>query len=543
MVPQDHIPTQMPTLTVNTRDAKACQEVLASLPLTSVSTAHGVLKALLQAMKKAPPPATGYLAVLESAREPLAFLQDALAERYAAKPLPARAEETAAFERVLELWRLMADSYAQVARIGGANAEIQKRLALICQRCVHYAGRIADEHFRGHRALANGVWIELHGYEDTAQEWGLASEKVSEPLGSAGGMTTANATFGAVLLISLANPYSRTAKELAWIHRWVELLAPETDVRPPNADVGGRGYGIDLMRDQGPLPVENIASTPSARLFDTSRLTQRMQEIMARLKEGETPAALGLGEDCPTPQAVRLLRQLYRPWCLAAMPRRFQRDRASGTIAAAYDMDSIYFHVAGNDFVQPQHARSYSAVDIDRIVTFRNQLDPTKPLRMHTSQLGIHLDTWDVADRSVHGLRVFRDAAGPRIEHGQLLAFKEEASDRFRLGRISWLVQEKDGRLQAGIHVLTDAARGVAVRPTGLAVSKGERYLPAFLLPAEPAIKEPLSVLVAANWYQPGRVVEVFTDRSIMLRLDELLDRGPNFDRCTFSLVTPATSA
>lgn len=543
MVPQDYIPTQMPTLTVNTRDAKACQEVVAGLPLTSVSTAHGMLKALLQAVKKAPPPPTGYLALLESAREPLAFLQDVLAERYAAKPLPANSEETAAFERTIELWRLMAGGYAQVARIGGAEPEIQKRLALICQRCVHYAGRLVLEYYRAHRALAGGVWMELHGFQDTADEWGLAREAVSEPLGAVGTTATATSTYAAVLLVGLANPYGRTAKELRWIGRWAELLAAETDIRPPDPEAGGRGYGIDLMRDQGPLPAENLASTPSARLFDTSRLAQRLQEILARLKEGEKPAALGLGEDCPAPQAARLLVQLYRPWCLAAMPRRFERNRASGVIATVYDKDSIYFQVTGGDFVQPQHTRSYSAVDIDRIWTFRNQLDPTKPLQMRTSLVGFHLDTWDIADRSPHGLRVFRDAAGPRVEHGQLVAFKEEASEEFRLGRISWLVQEKDGRLQAGIHVLTGPARGVAVRPTGIAVSKGEKYLPAFLLPAAPAIKEPLSVVLPAAWYQPGRIIEIHTDRAVMARLEELLDRGPNFDRCTFSLATPTTVA
>ena len=52
-------------------------------------------------MHQAPPAAAEYLAVLESAREPLAFLQDAMAARYASKPLPATSEETAAFERTV----------------------------------------------------------------------------------------------------------------------------------------------------------------------------------------------------------------------------------------------------------------------------------------------------------------------------------------------------------------------------------------------------------------------------------------------------------
>lgn len=536
MSPQDYIPTQMPTLTVNTRDARSCKEIVASLPLTNVSTAHGILRALLDAVKKAPPPPTDYLSVLEHAREPLAFLQEAMAARYAAKPLPAGAEETSAFERTVGLWRLMANGYAQVAQIGGGEADIQKQLGLICERCIHYSGRMVVEYYRAHRALAEGVWLELHGYQDTADDWGLAGETVAEPLGIAAKATTPTGTYGAVLLIGLANPYGRTAKELAWISRWAELLAPQTAIRRPDEEAGKRGYGIDLMRDQGPLPVENMTATASARLFDTSQVGERVQQLLARLKAGETPAALGLGEDCPPAYAARLLRQIYRPWALAAMPRRFERSHATGIIAASYGLESIYYHVTGGDFIQPEHARSYSRADVEKLWTFRNQLDPTQPLQMHAAELSFALDTWDIADRSPNGFRVFRSAAGPRVEHGQLLAFKQPDSKEFHLGLISWLVQERDGRLQAGVNVLPGPARGIAVRPSGVAVSRSEKYLRAFFIPAVASIKEPVSVIIPPGWYQPGRIVEVFTDRSVMVRLDELLGRGPNFDRCSFAL-------
>lgn len=513
------------------------RQILANLPVTNVPVACDILEALLKSMQQSPPPVAEYMAVLETAREPLAFLQDAVAARYGAKPLPPTEDENAAFARTVLLWRLMADGYAALVRLGGTDPEVQKQMALVCQRSIHYAGQVVTEYFRGRRAVPAGVWTELHGRLQTAADRGLANVPVNEPIGVEG-PTTVTETYAATLLVDLANPYSRAPKELAWVSRWARLLAPATRITRPDDNAGGRGYGIDLTHDSGLLPVDHLAATPSARLFDTSALGERVQSLFARVKAGESPESLGLGNDCPPARAARLLAQLYRPWCLAAMPRRFQRTRASGVLAVAYGLESIHFHITGGDFTQPQHTRSYSRAQVEELWTFRNQLDPTRPLNLRSTQVGHTLDIWDVADQSLNGFRAFRNAAGPRVEHGQLLALKPPGGDQFALGLISWLVLENDGRLQAGIHVLPGPATGVAVRQTGVGISMADPYSRGFFLPPVLAIKEPVSVIVPPGWYVPGRVVEIFTDRPVLAKLGELLAKGPNFERCSFSLVT-----
>jgi hypothetical protein len=37
------------------------------------------------------------------------------------------------------------------------------------------------------------------------------------------------------------------------------------------------------------------------------------------------------------------------------------------------------------------------------------------------------------------------------------------------------------------------------------------------------------------GWFQPMRVIELYTDRAVKLRLDLLLAQGADFDRATFS--------
>lgn len=525
---------------VDTRDGARCREIIANLPITNVAVAHDTLHRLLTAVLEAPPEPAEHLAILEAAREPLAFLQETIATRYAAKPLPASATEANAFRQVLGFWRLMAKSYEQVARLGAAIPGIRSEIALICQRCIHYAGQGVIEHFRARRPVAEGAWLELHGHYGVAEEVGVAGSAVPAVL--ADGRSSCGEAYAAVLLVDLANPYSRTSRELAWIIRWARSLASHTAVTRPDDDAGGRGYGLDLRQDRGLLPVDRLTSTPSARLFDTSRLGNEVQQLLARVKAGESPADLGLGEDCPAAQAGRLLVQIYRPWCLAAMPRRFERNRASGTLAVVYEPDAIYFHVCGKEFIQPQHARIFSRTDIEQLWMHRNQLDPTMPLKLRTARLDYAHDLWEVADQSLNGFRVSRIAAGPRVEHNQLLAVRPPGKEAFVLARITWLCQDPDGQLHAGIHVFPGPAVGVAIRPTGVAVTAADQYVPGYFLPAVPAIRESVSVVLPPGWFNPGRIIEIFTDRSVNARLGELLSRGPNFERCSFTLADPARS-
>lgn len=523
-------------LGIDTRLGDQCRQFLAGLPVTNVAAAHQAFGALLRGMHRSPPPAAEYLGVLESARESLAFLQDAMATRYAAKPLPATGDEATAFEQAVELWRQMTDSYARVAQLGGADETIQQQLALVCQRCVYYAGQTIIEHFRARHVVGAGFWLDLHGYYDTAEDWRLAEQPVADALDEDGATVTAASTYAAVLLVDLANPYSRTPKEMVLIPRWARNMAAFTRIRRPDDNAGSRGYGIDLMQDSGVLPVDHLAATPSARLFHTAPLGDRVQRLLSELKVGKNPASLGLG-DCMAAQASRLLLQLYRPWCLAAMPRRFVRDQGSGSVLVAYDMEAIHFHIGGREFAQPEHIRSFSRTEVDSMVTFGTMVESAKPVSLQTERRRHALDSWEVADQSAYGFRLFRQPEGPRIEHSQLLALKAADAKRFVLGRVTWLVLERDGRLQAGIQVLPHKPAAVSVRPTGLAVSPNEKYVRGFVLPAVPAQKEPVSVIVPTGWFAPGRIVEVFTDRQVRVKLGTLLLQGTNFERCSFTLV------
>jgi hypothetical protein len=508
--------------------------LITSLPLTKTAQVHTTLTALLKGMFASPPPAVSYLQVLELARAPLAFVQDELSARYAQRSLVPGSSDEETLAKVAELWRLMAQAYAQVASLGGDSSDIQNRLALICHRCVHYAGRRITEYYRARREAPKGLWSELYGYYSSAEEWQIAGIPVAEPLSEYIQSHTCSQALAAVLLVDLGNPYGRSARELEWLTRWGQRFSVFADVKPVDEQCEGQLYAVDLNQDRGPRPLELLERTPEVRRLDASRLADEMHRVAAQLKAGVQPAELGLGEKAFEPAAGKLLVSLFRPWCLAATPRRFQRRKAQGQAEICFGFEPIHYFIGGVEFVQPAKVRMFSRSEFETIVTFRHQVDPRERLHVKTTQIEYDTEKWEVLDQSVNGFRAQRTGKGERLEHAQLVGFRPPDGEAFMICEVSWLMYLRDGTLQVGLHVLPGSPMAVAVRPSGAAVSHSERYVRAFLLPELPALKEPASLVLPKGWYQPERVLDIHTDRSHEVRLEEILTQGWDFERVRF---------
>ena len=102
-------------------------------------------------------------------------------------------------------------------------------------------------------------------------------------------------------------------------------------------------------------------------------------------------------------------------------------------------------------------------------------------------------------------------------------------------GLASWLMQEESGGLIVGVATLPGMPSGIAVRVAQASAGVSNRYEPAFLLPAVPAVKEEGSLVLPAGMYLASRTLEVFADgRTSMLRMNHVLQRGTDFDRVSY---------
>ena len=68
-------------------------------------------------------------------------------------------------------------------------------------------------------------------------------------------------------------------------------------------------------------------------------------------------------------------------WTQQAAPRRFRRFASSGAARMALGFDAMHYFVSGQEFVQPEVARTYSRGEFDTLFTFRDRINPQAPCR------------------------------------------------------------------------------------------------------------------------------------------------------------------
>lgn len=511
-------------------------EYLAKLVLANPPVAEQQLIRFLDALLADPPPPTVFFGLLEQARAPLCFVEEEMARRYHGKAVPLAEEEEVNFQQVVMAWSKAAKAYTLCARLqepDTENPEYRSLMATILHRCLYYTGMIVLEHFRARRELPAGIWLELHGYYETAEEWGIAYLPVQDSLESSLQASHCAAAYTTLMLIDIAGPYSNSVRNLNLIRRWAVSWAPLISIHRLENDLEVPPYVVELMKD-APLHPSAISDQlgGDTRRFDTSRLGLQLNHMLAQLRQRITPSQLGLGEET-TSHVLQLLERLQRPWTQQASPRRFRRFACEGSARVACGFEAMHYAISGCEFVQPDSASTYSRGEFDQLFTFREQVSPGQMLNIRP-KIEFPVDEWLVINHSANGFRLGRSSAGQKIVHGQLLAVCPHDGEHFLLTEVSWLMQEHGGGLIAGLATLPGMPMAVGVRHLSTNGAH-ERYVRAFMLPALPTIGEEASLVLPAGMYQASRTLEIICGEECwQARMIHVLQRGTDFERVSY---------
>lgn len=517
-------------------DLRSGMAFLSRLPVNNPAVAAPSLAEFIESLIESPPPFQVFVQLLEQSRTSLHSLQGELAKGFYGRAIPLGETEETIFLQVIRAWQRMARAYSRAAQLDrGDDAERDQRLATILQRCLRYSGLAILEHFRVHRDLPSGFWIDFYGYYDTAQEWGVADKPVFEPLEKQKQQSHCNAELVAVLLTELAGPYSYTVRDLDLVASWARKWAPLVKVTGWSVVDSGAQYAIDLHKDVGIRLVREAPNIESMRRLDTARLAVEVEQARLQIEQKMTPPQLGLG-DCLSSEARKLLSGLARPWAQVASPRRFRRKPSSGEALIATGFENLYYLLSGKDFSQPQSASVYSRKEYEMLYAFRNRVDPAAGFFVNSPHRDVPADTWAVLNESANGFRCERREAGQRVAHKQLIALRPPESDRFVLAQAHWLMQERDGSLVAGVEVIPGLPEPIAVRRVLGSGQATENFTVGFRMPDVPAMGEEGSLILPSGWYQTGRLVDIFTTTTWRVRLTALVQRGADFDRVNFAM-------
>lgn len=520
-----------------------CQTYLRTVDANDPDVAAEKLAVLLEGMAVASPPPAAHLQMLEDLRQPVDFIVAELARRYASHPLPPSSSEQAILHQVVRLWLLMGTNYGfagqRLALNGGAMSEDQR--ALLMQRRVFYQTHAMLEFFRARQEMPRNMWRDLHALFQSVLRAGLATSRVPDALNDTWGAQSPLECYVAMLLVDAASPYSRTPREFSWILRWAQRFAPYCSLEN-GAGVEAHGYLLEMEADHGLRPASTLAAPAQAHCLQTVKLAAHIQTVVKKLRSGDAPATLGLGDDCVQPACARLLISLYRPWGKAAAGRKFPRRTTQGKVRLCGDLGGATFFLLGHKYEMPDEdrlryasfQRTEKTLGLDERVE-EAESAKAELLEIRARQQGYVVEAWDVLDQSVAGFRLMCRDPAIRVEHRQLVGLLVGQQDRLFLAEISWLQYQRDGSLCAGVSLMPGPPRAIAVRPRGIDRTQiYERYRLGFVLPDVPALKTEATLIVPAGGFAEGRLLDVHDDQPWTARLLKLTSRGSNFDRVTF---------
>src|SRR5512132_3766846 len=148
------LPELSPKAAPEFADAASCKAWLEHVPLANVGTAQHQLLSQLEEFNRFPASAAVRLAVMETLREAVQFVQIEQAKRFTNRALPMAAAEATVFEDTTELWEEMRLGYVRCldAAVNGESG-MRSQAALVCQRALAYAGLRMFHHYRAYREV------------------------------------------------------------------------------------------------------------------------------------------------------------------------------------------------------------------------------------------------------------------------------------------------------------------------------------------------------------------------------------------------------
>jgi len=527
------------------RDAAACAEWLQTLPLINVGPSHGRLLGEIEELNCCELVVSERLKILELLREPVLFVQAEQARKFSNRAVPLAKPEREILMNVVALWTAFGYGYQHCLQsLGGMSTGLissDGRLALACQRALWCASQQIVEHFRCYQEISGGDWAMLHRLYSFAEERKIADQQVEHPVHKDQWKTTCMETFVQPLLLHAANPSEHTSRQLGLAARWLDRWGNNVRVRrtAPAAEQGAtHPLAVDLTGRSGPQRVQgadSAANAPGARRYlDVEELSKSIRSRLALLRKGDAPASLSLGDDVPPQLAEHLLSNLHRQWCEDKPERSPPRKSASGTAELATGMGAMHFYITGLPFRQPGDAKELTKAQREEIATFGRI--STHADDEYAVQHGLALEQWHIRDESLAGLRLERKSGAGRFVHTQLMAVRPNDARHFLLGTTRWLVVDENYGLKVGMRALPGIPQGVAIRATGLN-AMADKYVPALLVSAVPALRSPESLVLPVGWFRPRRVIEVYTDKPRQMQLNAVLERGADFERVAYEVV------
>lgn len=511
------------------RDSAGCTRWLATLPVTNPQSSQQLLLEQLTVLAGTTLAPLERLKILEAMRENVAFAQSELAKRYIGKPLPLDQGDVRNWTSVVGLWRAQGQNYrlcCDAYRQG--DLAVTPHAALVVLRCLRAAISEMFEHYLIYREPDAAAWRAFHEWFAFAEAQGLSRVRVQDVFSKRDPDATCTDAYVHGLLAYLANPYSLSARQMAYTQRWLEKWASLVNLSSQPLPAGPiPALAVNSASDTVPGLAAAIPPAPSLRYLELDQLAKTLQQVLALLKQGQSPGQLGLGEDVRQPTCENLVFLLYLQWCRAGTLRKEVRDPPTAPVEVSFGIADAYRLLGGME--KPATTQELNARDkweLDNLGFSMRMSNTARQAAVKKSE------QWQILNQSASGFMcMLRDPAGlMRMTHNQLLGVLRP--DNPRVGTVQWIRVNSQNETTCGVRLFPGTPAAVKVRAHNPGAVKGPDYEPAFMTPAVAMPAAPATLIVPAGWFQSGRQLEIQGDNRV-IRLGKLIERGADYDRCS----------
>jgi hypothetical protein len=343
-----------------------------------------------------------------------------------------------------------------------------------------------------------------------------------------------------------------------WLVSWARLMRLEKEF-----DTEQHVYFVNLQEGQGARRIRKADASEGGRYWGTSELIAHIEELRAKLLNGEMPARLGLSEDCRLPGCLDFLDDIACMWApmVQRVQRKHERTRVMKMIEVVHGLNEICAGVKQDNEEVVQEKPGEGGVELTYeemldvrlygFVTKRTQakLDNVKESKRHAPP-PVH-ERWVMENESEKGYgATLNEVANDWIRLGKLVALKPERSSHWRIGVVRRMNKLASSQHYVGIEILADTPLMVMLKPHQGKASSGylvngvdavDIVLPiaGLYIHGEEGEVDRSSLIIDSAEYSMGRLLEVSANaKSHNVQLKDVIERGDDWLRCGFEEVS-----
>ena len=493
----------------------SADEWVAALPLANLGETCRLIYGSLTQMNGVEAPPAQRVKTLETLREPVRYLRDAMRRHYTgtAFPLPEKARKVAGLLR--EIKHEMAKGYRRAAYdILGQSGLRQDLESLVTalHRALYYHGQSLLSSYELYQEIHGARWRDIYSLYLEAERKALHLTTVKDPFKQGEANTSVSDMFKQILLLALADPHRLTQQEMRTVYTMLDGWAAQCQLygitdfnEPPGVFV------VDLSGDAPPahLVYNNVQQQAATRLLDTTALAHSLRGLLTQANQGAAPSTRA-GASNEAALSRDLLRRLLISWGYTSK-RAFSRSQQPDSMSVTFGLSACHRAVS-----EPGAGAAPAASVRCRII--------------NESATGARL-RWEGDETA-------------RARVGELIVLRhgEEETAHQSIAVIRWMKSFADHSVDFGIQMLVPEATPVSVR---LADAKqAERdYLKALLLPPLPPTELLETLITPAHLYRPGDIISVHGGQDEQrYRLVRAIEGTQSFTRFEFATLAAALS-